>query len=122
MSYTPTEWNTGDIVTAEKLNNLESGVLSASGGGSFVIGVTSENDTDTLDKTWKEIHDAMASGQIAVIKKTQEENIQIVLCYAAANIGDGAKPYLIATNDDSYFAETQNDYPSTDDGSGGGDS
>lgn len=29
MSYTKTNWQTGDIVTAEKLNNLENGVESA---------------------------------------------------------------------------------------------
>lgn len=29
MSYTPTEWVTGDIVTANKLNNLEQGVVDA---------------------------------------------------------------------------------------------
>ena len=30
MSYTPTEWETGDVVTAEKLNKLEGGVEKAS--------------------------------------------------------------------------------------------
>lgn len=29
MSYTPTAWQTGDVVTAEKLNKLENGVTSA---------------------------------------------------------------------------------------------
>lgn len=29
MSYTPTEWNSGDIITAEKLNKLEDGVADA---------------------------------------------------------------------------------------------
>ena len=29
MSYTPTEWVTGDVVTAEKLNKLENGVSNA---------------------------------------------------------------------------------------------
>lgn len=29
MSYTPTEWETGDVVTAEKLNKLEGGVQKA---------------------------------------------------------------------------------------------
>ena len=31
MAYTPTNWQTGDTITAEKLNKLENGV--ASGGG-----------------------------------------------------------------------------------------
>lgn len=28
MSYIPTEWKTGDVVTAEKLNNIEDGIAS----------------------------------------------------------------------------------------------
>lgn len=29
MSYTPTNWQTGDTITAEKLNNMESGISGA---------------------------------------------------------------------------------------------
>lgn len=29
MAYTPTEWETGDIITAEKLNNMEQGIEDA---------------------------------------------------------------------------------------------
>lgn len=29
MSYTPTEWTTGDVITAEKLNNAEEGIAAA---------------------------------------------------------------------------------------------
>lgn len=29
MSYTPTQWATGDVVTAEKLNNMETGIYNA---------------------------------------------------------------------------------------------
>jgi hypothetical protein len=28
MAYTPTDWKTGDVITAEKLNNIENGVVS----------------------------------------------------------------------------------------------
>ena len=34
MSYTPTEWSTGDIVTAEKLNKIENGILSS---GAYIV-------------------------------------------------------------------------------------
>lgn len=37
MSYTPTNWQTGDVVTAEKLNKLENGVASG--------GVYTESET-----------------------------------------------------------------------------
>ena len=33
-SYTPTTWATGDIITATKLNNIEQGIANAGGGGS----------------------------------------------------------------------------------------
>lgn len=29
MSYTPTQWQTGDTITAEKLNNMENGIENA---------------------------------------------------------------------------------------------
>lgn len=31
MAYTPTEWKSGDVITAEKLNKLEEGVQAANG-------------------------------------------------------------------------------------------
>lgn len=62
MSYTPTEWKSGDIVTSEKLNKLETGVAGASGASSGPIIVTAAPDqmmaAMVLDKTWQEISDA----------------------------------------------------------------
>lgn len=29
MAYTKTTWNTGDVITAEKLNHMEDGITSA---------------------------------------------------------------------------------------------
>lgn len=29
MAYTPTTWNTGDVITAEKLNKIETGIQNA---------------------------------------------------------------------------------------------
>ena len=42
MSYEPTVWETGDVVTAEKLNKLENGVAN-SGGGSDIPPYTSDD-------------------------------------------------------------------------------
>ena len=33
MSYTPTNWNTGDTITASALNKIENGIANAGGGG-----------------------------------------------------------------------------------------
>ena len=37
MSYTPTEWQTGDTITAEKLNNMESGIAAVNQPGEAFV-------------------------------------------------------------------------------------
>jgi len=44
MSYTPTIWNTGDIITAEKLNKLEGGVSNLY---NYDLIIRSEYDNDS---------------------------------------------------------------------------
>lgn len=62
MAYTQTVWQDGDLITAEKLNNMEAGIGSA--GGALII-----NDNDgTLDKTWQEIWDAAEAGKTIILR------------------------------------------------------
>ena len=35
MSYTPTEWSTGDTITAALLNKMENGIAAGGGGGGY---------------------------------------------------------------------------------------
>ena len=66
MSYTPTVWASGDIVTSTKLNKLENGVASAGGGGgAFIVHMNAKSGA--LDKTWQEIHDAALTGIVYVV-------------------------------------------------------
>ena len=62
MSYTPTNWQTGDTVTAEKLNKMEGGIELAN--DAFVIKLTPTNQdfSGTIDKTYDEIVAAVNSG------------------------------------------------------------
>ena len=55
MAYTKQTWQTGDTVTAEKLNHMENGIGS---GGVLVVNMVYERLKVELDKTWKEIRDA----------------------------------------------------------------
>lgn len=67
MSYNKTTWATGDIVTAEKLNNIESGIVN---NNMYIVSIISNIDestgeeTVTLDKTWQEIFDATQTGRL----------------------------------------------------------
>lgn len=59
MSYEPTVWKDGDLVTSAKLNKMEQGI--AAGGSGEMVGMTIERNGDTttytLNKTWQEIWD-----------------------------------------------------------------
>ena len=71
MSYTKQTWHTGDTITDTKLNHMEDGIESASGGGgsTFVITATYDEQEDTvnLDKTWNEIKTAYDNGSMILI-------------------------------------------------------
>lgn len=73
MAYTPTEWKSGDVITAEKLNKLEEGVASAGDGSSdsneFIINVSSDSQYNVvMDKTFDEVEAAYNSGKILKAK------------------------------------------------------
>lgn len=69
MSYTPTEWKSGDVVTSAKLNKLEQGVAA---GGAYIVTITGMPDEDTgdtvytSDHTVSEIMAAAEAGQIVM--------------------------------------------------------
>lgn len=51
MSYTPTDWKTGDVITADKLNNMESGIANA--GKQFAIEASGSTDSLTANKNYR---------------------------------------------------------------------
>ena len=80
MNYTPTDWKTGDLITAEKLNNMESGI--AGGQELFIIhatGIANEPGTQTtpvIDKTHEEIIDAIQHGKMLFMFASSSEQSQ----------------------------------------------
>ena len=61
MSYTPTEWKTGDVITSSGLNKMEEGIAAASSGGGGVLEIhaTMVNPTTfTSDTLYSEVQSA----------------------------------------------------------------
>lgn len=110
MSYTPTTWQTGDIVTSEKLNKLENGVANAGGGGALIVYV---DNTGTLDKTWQEIYDAFVSGAVVLILAGQEENAMANVVISAG-YNEFSQEYVVGTNGGDFSCVSADDYPSND--------
>ena len=125
MSYTPTEWSSGDTITAAKMNKLEQGVANA--GGVVVIHETITHDGDrtthTLDHTAQEIYDLLAAG-----------NMVCMIFISDGTGGDGwgayytfvdiyyddwdSDAYLVNISSYTYIASSLNDYPSYTEGGG----
>lgn len=59
MSYTPTQWATGDTVTAEKLNKMEGGIELANDPFVVTLTPTAADLSGTMDKTPAEIDEAI---------------------------------------------------------------
>ena len=107
MSYEPTQWKDGDLVTSAKLNKLEQGV--ANGGGIMVVHA---NEDMVLDKTWQEIY----NGGFGVITGTTSFGIYylpIIGIHTYTNqfiittIINGEKGPEIAI----FMAQSADDYP-----------
>ena len=122
MSYTPTNWKTGDIVTSEKLNHMEGGITNSEN-VFFVGGVTlnSKGQSEgTLDKTWQEVHNAMLSKICILIAANDTGIVQELITDAFIVPGSGC---VVATSKGSWFrTSTANGYPAAGDGDNGSDS
>lgn len=105
MSYEPTTWKDGDLVTSAKLNKLENGVAAASGPSILIANVDME--TNTLDKTWQEIYDAdicyvLAEGDSPSVFKS-------VFPVGAVTIYDNM--YTVQVQSRPFVASSPNNYP-----------
>lgn len=88
MSYEPTVWKDGDLVTSAKLNKMEQGIARYD-----VVESTQEGDIITLNKTWQEIWD---NNYTTIIDNTIDSYKSFAFI-VALDIIEGETPlYLVA--------------------------
>lgn len=72
MAYTPTVWETGDIITAEKLNKAENGISAAS---AFVCSIEFASATEaTIDQDYDDIVAAIRAGRPVIFLNDDAES------------------------------------------------
>lgn len=64
MSYTKNTWATGDVITAEKLNNIENGIENLN--TDFIIDITFSNSQLNANKNFSDIVQANENGKSIV--------------------------------------------------------
>ena len=108
MSYTPTTWANGDTITAEKMNNIEQGVVDASSGGGVLV-VNEDTTTRTLDKTWQQIADA----DFAVVKADDEDGTWTspVQCVGFNDTDKYFVESMLSSGVSRYLCNTADGYP-----------
>lgn len=119
MSYTPHTWQTGETVTAAKLNALEQGVASG-GGGNLVVTMTIEYNTPgqnsatfTLNATWQDISAAIAAGKYVCSVSSGEQTVQTQIVSYSSYVEDETTTYVIGDFWDNYYTtNSQTGYPS----------
>ena len=114
MSYTKHTWENGETITAEKLNNLENGIV---GGDGFIIEFSFNEGK--LDKTASEIRNAFYSGQRCILRNaygaSQDEEMLDISTVKVSSTGyeiiaigvspgGGIQPV-------TFIAESSDDYP-----------
>jgi hypothetical protein len=75
MSYEKTNWQKGDVITAEKLNNIEN-ELEALDDRVFIVNIDAEDNGNTItaataDKTRQEMSAAVEAGKLIIIRLTR---------------------------------------------------
>lgn len=108
MAYTPTDWRAEEFVTANQLNKLEQGIT----GVMRVLIVHLIDGSDTFDRTYAEIRNAMKNGTIVILlddKVNSEGSVNMNLINAAGY--NGSTYYVYINHIDIYDTSTENGYP-----------
>ena len=92
-------------------NTVDSADMDGMGGGGLVVKSKLSGEDYVLDKTWKEIKDAFASGGSVIIDTTGELE-QVPFSAVAVNLVSFANDsyYLVAGNNE-YETNSENGYP-----------
>lgn len=112
MSYEPTNWKDGDLVTSAKLNKLEQGVAGAGGESVFFVNMTNNDSGYILDKTAGEIYEAFRNGNVRFIfypMDGYEVIINLIFCQRTPS---GYS--FVLQEGSSFYAATADDYPTTE--------
>ena len=97
-------------------NTVDSADMEGMGGGGGLVVKSEVSGEDfVLDKTWKEIKDAFASGGSVIIDISAQFNDDQVQFSAVAvmsvMISDGS--YYVSTGDYQYLTDSEDGYPKT---------
>lgn len=110
MGYEKQTWQTGDVITATKLNHMEDGIASTS---VLIVLATldAEEEEVVLDKTWQEIKNAVDSGTIVMHYSPDEgEEYSVAISFINA-IYEASGTYTVEFGGMEFSTDSADGYP-----------
>ena len=102
------------VTAAGNSKNIDASEIGGGGGGVLLINIVYGDDPDdiTLDKTWKEIHDAFIAGNACLICGSGEGFAEQT-AITGMSYADGEEcPYSLIADGANWYAKTETGYPS----------
>ena len=100
MAYTPTVWETGDTITAEKLNKVENGIA-----GAYPLVVTISDSA--FDKTFAEV---LAAFPNVIVKEIIPNTVDLYYAISELYVENGV--YAVVIGEQNYVTDSESGYPS----------
>ena len=77
MAYVKQNWETGELITSQKLNHMEDDIAEGGGGGGgFFVHATVSNDNVTVEEDANDIVDAIKAEQnVTMVLEDDDHNI-----------------------------------------------
>ena len=110
MAYEKQTWTDGEIVSSEKLNHIEQGLLN-NVTNVMTVSINYDKDKDNyfISYPWNELHEIFISNNTLIICKTTFDN-----SYSfeyVANIISNDRGYSVYTSENEFFTNTETGYP-----------
>lgn len=119
MAYTPTVWDCGDVVTAEKLNKIEEAIqlLSESGGSTAPLIISYDHEDSSTsppreytDTTWQTVYDALEDGRMVLVDISTFVTLQGFVAVDFAHSPYGYQAGNMGDVNYQFFADSANGY------------
>ena len=111
MSYNPTNWSDGDLVTSAKLNKIEQGI--ADSGNVIVLEVNLSDEHPTIPMKFKDIVQCAQQNKLLFIKVTENN---LIFYGQIVELNSYTKEIVILFGSDplGFSAASDDDYPVMD--------
>lgn len=106
MAYSKNTWQSGDVVTSAKLNNIENGIANASGNIAYTI----EGSNVVLSASFDDVLEMVGNGVIPFIVTNFDAGSYVI--YHATHISGDEGDYSVAFND-VYLSDASIEFTAT---------